>query len=86
MCRKVANLSRRRMACRILDLSACRGISAASLQSALPQLKQLEVLHLDGNPEVGPSHCMHVFCGTVWTRTFLFCRASVVTDLADKPC
>jgi len=40
--------------CRILDLSACRGISASSLQSALPQLQQLEVLHLDGNPEVHP--------------------------------
>lgn len=51
---------------RILDLSACRGISTSSLQSALPQLKQLEVLHLDGNPEVLPlavhpclmCHCM----------------------------
>jgi len=40
--------------CRILDLSACRGISASSLQNALPQLKLLEVLHLDGNPEVHP--------------------------------
>ncbi len=47
------------MACRILDLSACRGISASSLQSALPQLKQLEVLHLDGNPEVCTPHCTH---------------------------
>lgn len=46
--------------CRILDLSACRGISAASLQGALPQLKQLEVLHLDGNPEVNPqTHPFH---------------------------
>ena len=46
---------------RILDLSACRGISSMSLQMALPQLRQLEVLHLDGNPEVGlGALCHHV--------------------------
>ena len=48
--------------CRILDLSACRGISVSSLQSALPQLKQLEVLHLDGNPEVCTPCCTPARC------------------------
>lgn len=32
-----------------------------SLQMALPQLRQLEVLHLDGNPEVG----LGAFCHRV---------------------
>ena len=53
---------------RILDLSACRGISSESLQMALPQLRQLEVLHLDGNPEVGLGalcHCVVLGCGAV---------------------
>ena len=30
-----------------------------SLQMALPQLRQLEVLHLDGNPEVGLGTLSH---------------------------
>ena len=53
---------------RILDLSACRGISSESLQMALPQLRQLEVLHLEGNPEVGLGtlcHCAVFGCGVV---------------------
>ena len=51
---------RRPFGSRILDLSACRGIGVSSLQDALPQLKQLEVLHLDGNPEASPARHLDV--------------------------
>ncbi|CAL5228114.1 g11190 [Coccomyxa viridis] len=65
---------------RILDLSACRGISASSLQSALPQLKQLEVLHLDGNPEVSDELLAEVALGCSRLQRISVSNCSSVTD------
>ncbi|CAK0785667.1 hypothetical protein CVIRNUC_008878 [Coccomyxa viridis] len=65
---------------RILDLSACRGIGVSSLQSALPQLKQLEVLHLDGNPEVSDELLAEVALGCRQLQSISLSNCSAVTD------